>query len=397
MQTHQKGNSLMRGLAAIAFFLQAYQCIGKHGEVVWYPGTEGLFSQFLQLRVMNHVRRELGFRDLNVISFYTNHLDRTSISLCDVFRLPTSIRCSPAVPRNNTVCGHHSNVIRYAYNAQNYHSRQQIMRNHIYLGESVCFHGALPFIGGGTRRDALLRANSFSEPKFEFHKKYRTAFQEFRRNLFLHAGINASAGVDGAVNYTVVHWRRGDQLATRCKQEKDSSVNCRTPEELAELVRRHSNESLVYVATNERNVDILARLQGAGLTTFSQVDGGDADSLESFIVEVRLMLEASVFLGWGVSIINDIVEHERLLRYKSWCSAGAGDGGLSLQETYPTWCWLSRQLPTSSNVTTEEARRALFLHDANMTISTLQMSRYNISYMPPFLSEVAGNQLSIQS
>jgi hypothetical protein len=139
------------------------------------------------------------------------------------------------------------------------------------------------------------------------------------------------------------------------------------------------------------------------------------------------MLDASTFLAWGVSIINDIVEHERLLRYKSWCSAGEGEGegsnglsgfsglqGLQGLQTYPTWCWLSRQhlstpnismsiskstsmpmpMPMPMSLSTEARRNVLFQHDANMTLVPLMMSRYNISYMPPYLLEVAANRLS---
>ena len=45
------------------------------------------------------------------------------------------------------------------------------------------------------------------------------------------------------------------------------------------------------------------------------------------------MLDASTYLGWGVSEVNDVIEHERRLLGKSHCVAKES------AVTYPTWCW----------------------------------------------------------
>lgn len=54
--------------------------------------------------------------------------------------------------------------------------------------------------------------------------------------------------------------------------------------------------------------------------------------------QISIMLNASTFLAWGVSEVNDVIEHERMLRGKSYCSAK--------EETpkYPTWCWWHAQM-----------------------------------------------------
>jgi hypothetical protein len=40
--------------------------------------------------------------------------------------------------------------------------------------------------------------------------------------------------------------------------------------------------------------------------------------LDAFIVEVALMLDATTFLSFGVSEVNDLVDYERKQNGKSW-------------------------------------------------------------------------------
>ncbi|KAJ1429652.1 hypothetical protein B484DRAFT_419051 [Ochromonadaceae sp. CCMP2298] len=108
--------------------------------------------------------------------------------------------------------------------------------------------------------------------------------------------------------YTVVHWRRGDQV-TRCSKRLDTSVNCLPAPHLIAAVRRLSNDSIVYVATNEQESGQLQLLREAGFLTFEDV----------LAVEVSLMLAAPTFLAWGVSEIDDVVESERQRGGRTYC------------------------------------------------------------------------------
>eukprot|EP01034_Spumella_vulgaris_P021647 gene21647-27687_t len=152
-----------------------------------------------------------------------------------------------------------------------------------------------------------------------------------------------------------VHWRRGDQLTTRCLPEwrnyKDQSVNCQSPEnftsEVLRFISGYGNSSLAYnvsailVGTNEVNETSLSHLRSQGLTPmidmiskhFIPSEDGHVKltSLEAFIVEAQFMLHAPLFLSFGISQINDVLESERAKRglphclhaehvdHKSWC------------------------------------------------------------------------------
>jgi hypothetical protein len=53
----------------------------------------------------------------------------------------------------------------------------------------------------------------------------------------------------------------------------------------------------------------------------------------SFIIEVGLMLDATTFLSFGISEVNDIVDNERRHMGKSWCITD--DVGVS---SYHSFC-----------------------------------------------------------
>ena len=96
------------------------------------------------------------------------------------------------------------------------------------------------------------------------------------------------------LNYTVVHWRRGDQLSSRCRQGKDSSVNCKSAADLVAMVRNHSHDSLVYVATNEpANSTELEVLRSASFKLYSdsqfELPGYEYESLNAFVLEVSVV------------------------------------------------------------------------------------------------------------
>lgn len=350
--------------------------------MVWFQNKEGLFSQLLQLRVMTFVARDALALELVVPNLFTTHMNKTALSMCEIFRMPNDVRCVPTATYNVSMCRATGDVIRRVYYARDYDTRfspiQRLLKSEI----DLCYRMTVPFLGGETRRDAFLRAISFSTPRFEFHSSFREAFRAYKKGL-----------LQQDLSYTVVHWRRGDQLSSRCLQGKDNSVNCRSAAELVSLVREYSNDTEVYVATNdlETNSTDIQVLTTNGFKIFNaSLAGGDASSVTAFVVDVRLMLDANTFLGWGVSIINDIVEHERMLRNKSFCVAKDEN------VTYPTWCWLQEERmkvhTAENNGVRELSNRELALHsDLNMTVNPLLISAYNISNMPVYRAEVQKN------
>jgi hypothetical protein len=93
-----------------------------------------------------------------------------------------------------------------------------------------------------------------------------------------------------------------------------------------------------------------------------------------------------MFLGWGVSIMNDLVEHERMLRNKTWCAAR------EQSYVYPTWCWLQEQRLLEARKKRDRDglsdRDLLLREDEVMQHAPLRLSAYNLSGMPAYLEEV---------
>lgn len=331
---------------------------------------------------MIFVAREAKDVQLVVPHLLTTHMNKTSVSMCDIYKVPKDVRCVPTMEVNTSMCRATAVVLRNAYYGVEYYKRHLAIHDLLQTDIKLCFKMTVPFLGGETRRDAFLRAVSLSSPRFEFHASFREAFRSYKKRL-----------VKAQSTYTVVHWRRGDQLSSRCLQGKDNSVNCKSAEELCAMIRAHSNDSIVYIATNEvdtNSTDIRA-LKAAGYHVLdTNIVEWEATSMTAFVVDVRLMLDATTYLGWGVSIINDIVEHERMLRNKTFCVAK------DQSVTYPTWCWLQEErmsvhVAENNGVATLTPRELALQDDLNMTVNPLLISAYNISNMPVYRAEIEEN------
>lgn len=147
-----------------------------------------------------------------------------------------------------------------------------------------------------------------------------------RYSSLVQASTRALKNKANGGNWTVVHWRRGDQIPRRCMTRVDKSVNCEGARALALLVRNLSTDSVVYIATNEKNLSTLSTLRNSGFLLFNDLlDNLNIESkpslsaLDILIAEVSLMLQATTFLAWGVSEIDDVVQFERMKRGKSYC------------------------------------------------------------------------------
>lgn len=77
------------------------------------------------------------------------------------------------------------------------------------------------------------------------------------------------------------------------------------------------------------------RLKAAGYKSFSDIQpsllssDGNVDDLTVLYIEVSLMLQADVFLAWGISEIDDVVEAERKKAGRSCCVGSASPQGAS--------------------------------------------------------------------
>ena len=109
----------------------------------------------------------------------------------------------------------------------------------------------------------------------------------------------------------------------------DRSVNCEEAPQLIRKVKKYTKDSLIYIATNERNKSTLNTLKNAGFLLFDDLrkevakrsNVSSLNVVDILAVEASLMLEASSFLAWGVSEIDDVVQYERRQRGNSYCLA----------------------------------------------------------------------------
>ena len=161
------------------------------------------------------------------------------------------------------------------------------------------------------------------------------------------------------IELVVVHWRRDDQ-GLRCKKGLDRSVNCGSVFDfmnkinvtLNEFDRSRIQESkssgrgigsgshshlhigkrVIYVATNEKDKTLLKILSKNGFQTFDGTNtakisnsSSNFNSYTPLTVEVQLMLDADLFLAWGASQIDDVIQYERRMRKKPYCVHTAGE------------------------------------------------------------------------
>lgn len=158
----------------------------------------------------------------------------------------------------------------------------------------VCYMGAIPLFSAKSTREAIVRAVSLPLP-LRLNSAYDSIIRQFKEQLGLHL----------EKDYTVVHWRRGDQLEARCAKHKDKSVNCDSATDLIKMVKDTANsDGVVYIATNEAAGSTeMQILRSAGFKVFADAKMDNLSVIETLMVEVALMLEATTFLAWGVRLM----------------------------------------------------------------------------------------------
>lgn len=99
-------------------------------------------------------------------------------------------------------------------------------------------------------------------------------------------------------------------------------MNCKSSDEFISWAHQTASSFQltahhVYIATNEKNVSILEQISREGFLTVANLTS-KLSSLESFIFEAQLMIDALYFFGsYGTSTIDDQIGAERHLQGKS--------------------------------------------------------------------------------
>lgn len=266
--------------------------VTKDTPLYFLPERAGLFSVFLQLKVAYRLARSLG-RQMLVEPTSSQHYGWKPLDLCGWFILPADIHCANASEAWQFPCQKHG----------------QAARNYSHPAGPLCFdiHSYVAYINS-TVRVTLIKAVS-QPPRMQLSNQHTELARAYQQAL----------GITDHSNYTVVHWRRGDQLKTRCLNFKDISVNCASAAELMALVQPLTADPLIYIATNEPQNSTASNYLGEhGFKLFSSVSFA-VGVFEVFAIETLLMVMATSFLAWGVSEVNDVVEYERMMTGRSFC------------------------------------------------------------------------------
>lgn len=274
------------------------------------PSPE-LFAQFGQLRMALWLAQR-SQRQLVALNFSSEHYESASLSLCDFFDLAGAASCNKN-PQTQEIL---SSCLTSLHDTE-LHSNTT----------TVCFRGSL-FDSKLNTTDEVRLGIMKSPPRLAFAEPWKLLYE--RHLLPLLPG-----------NFSVAHWRRGDQLATRCHDKwrgnRDMSVNCATASAFVTDIRSHAggdrNEAVI-VATNERDKSTLAVLRAApGFSLLSDLLRNTLDRMYSasspplfnravteFVLESLAMLNAPILISIGVSGIGDIIETERQLHGRSFCT-----------------------------------------------------------------------------
>ena len=325
-------------------------------EVLWISNPSGVFSQFLQLRQMlrNAERHKLG---RVVLSNFTSTHFNTSHSLCDMFDLARSVVCNISAVTNVTL----STCLKTMIGLGSKRAKAAKLNS-----TSMCFRGQVFGSKGTISKTKRLQLMAW-RPKLAFAPRYVSLYRKRLQPLLISRG--------GGKNYTVVHWRRGDQLSSRCKSSwgglRDTTVNCAGAREFLADVRSHpggDRGQRLFLATNERDATVLAELRRAeGVTLLSDLITSilgphpgpassaaalDARELEEFLLEALAMLYGPVLLTIGVSTVNDLLESTRKAEGRSYCTR--------THDEVDSWCALvkgSGAPPSSREVGNKNSTR----------------------------------------
>ncbi len=112
-----------------------------------------------------------------------------------------------------------------------------------------------------------------------------------------------------------------------CKRGYDQSINCGNSTSLVQKIAEFSSHTSVFIVTEEPSDSAdMVHLRSLGYVTFEDLSGKLFETTHplhpsdvKFVLEMKLMLNADTFLGWGNSDVNSVVEHDRMMRNMTHC------------------------------------------------------------------------------
>ena len=218
--------------------------------------------------------------------------DIQEVNLCDYIQFPPRVLCDSS--HNVTYFlqeGLSCDILTYSPDLKELHVK--------YLKQKFIPHSC---VGG------IVPWGSYGALGWNFSDRMWELFQYTMYNVFHGNRIIA------------FHWRRGDQLYTRCRSGLDKSINCLSAQDLIKTVhsklssmKDKRNIYKIYIATNEANQTTLDELQRSGLVHTTMVVKEiqrlylGLNSLEKFLIDVMLMCCSHKFFHYGESTVNLLV------------------------------------------------------------------------------------------
>ena len=278
--------------------------------------NEGIAEHWSQLNKIFQTLERHCNRRIIIVPFKNDvhYNDSGLVSLCDYFVFPLSISCGKQTAADvvrTHICtiseckSHNWYCLPDAFGLSNVSDFKDavIIRKPSYCSDSCC----------------LLKNNLPNEQNHYFdiifREKYLYYLDLMKSRLSDVNGIRNSNQT--SFDYVVVHWRRGDQLWSRCQTKADDSFNCYTVIDFVKIVKSILQIGPVtYIATNERNHSILHALETAGFLTWRVFGWRHFKSVEIFICELALMIDSKAFYYSRASTIHSMVNTARRQRSK---------------------------------------------------------------------------------
>jgi hypothetical protein len=290
-----------------------------NGNLFFLSTPEGLASHYYQLKSLWVIVKSWPInRGIIDTPFASAHYGDKLVSVCDIFVLPPEIQCSCSSMKHigslQTFCpilftrkGRSANEKEYGLLSNTSRTTTDID-----LEKEGCLAGSMGAIGG-TKYANISRSNpmNFSMP-VQFQPEFLYLAETVKRLLNI-----------STKPYVTAHWRRGDQLTTRCtatNHQHDGSVNCQSVGRFIHAVhakhihqqRVAGHSSAVYIATNEQNVTQLEALHRMGYLTAANITAvlqpyTELAMIELFVLELILMCQSEAAWLWGLSTVQSLV------------------------------------------------------------------------------------------
>ena len=295
------------------------------------PTHEGLLSHYYQLEVLWIIANGVGLqKPIYEVPFRSHHFKEVKrVSLCDIFQFPEGIQCSCFTPeqvgRTQGYCpmlGFRSSWSTHERDYGLNDSTTEITAE-ADLGNVTCVAGMVNALQYSSRYKQIILDN---RDKNNFEVRFNHKFMKLAE--IVRTMIAPLTG-----NFVAVHWRRGDQITTRCKDKfgmvADHSVNCDSVSDFVDAVEAQKGLLLaqtpsgaavqVYVATNENNATILQELHSAGYVTSVNITNvlkpyTTLHTDDIFALELVFMCIAENFVHFGESATHKFITDCRATR-----------------------------------------------------------------------------------